>query len=107
MLPQPTDSKFPEALKAAREAKGLSYTELAERIGIHPVMPSRYENTQHSNHCRPRMKVWHKLNLELFGQTVAEKVGERKGKALLRDASVEQIIKELKDRGAITVNVSF
>ncbi|MFM0185569.1 helix-turn-helix transcriptional regulator [Paraburkholderia nemoris] len=65
-LPTVTDANFRAALKEARLAAGLSYSELARRAGIHEVMPSRYENAEHSNATTPSEKTWEKLNEVLF-----------------------------------------
>ena len=109
MLPKPASAEFPKALKTTREAKGLSYSDLARLVGIHPVMPARYENLNHSNNCRPRSKTWNKLNAVLFGESSIEKVSGNGATPTpsLGEASVEEIIKELKARGASSVNVSF
>lgn len=108
-LPNPTHKRFPEALKAAREAKGLSFTELAKAIGINPAMPSRYENKEHSCFCAPRDSTWQKLN-DLFSGTGNP---QERSKSLpaeniwLGEATVEQIIQELKARGASSVSISY
>jgi len=109
MLPSPTNKRFPEALKAAREAKGLSYTEVAKAIGINPAMPSRYENKDHSCFCAPRDSTWQKLN-ELLSGTGAPL--ERSTtlpieNIWLGEATVEQIIQELKARGATSVTINY
>ncbi|MEG0968638.1 MAG: helix-turn-helix transcriptional regulator [Pseudomonas sp.] len=106
MLPDRKDVGFPEALKAAREAKGLSYTELAHAIGLNPVMPSRYENRDHSCFGAPRKDTWVKLNKVLFGTELATDATPD-DQILLGEATLEELIKELKDRGATSVNVSF
>lgn len=96
-------------MKAAREAKGLSYTEVAKAIGINPAMPSRYENAEHSCFCAPRESTWEKLDALLFGSGV----GLQKGKnaqtedVSLAEATVEQIIQELKARGASSVTINY
>lgn len=65
-LPKVTDANFRAALKEARLAAGLNYSELARRIGIHAVMPSRYENAEHGNATLPNLGTWEKLNEVLF-----------------------------------------
>jgi ribosome-binding protein aMBF1 (putative translation factor) len=65
-LPEVTAPNFRAALKEARLAAGLSYSELARRADIHAVMPSRYENAEHSNATLPGMETWEKLNAVLF-----------------------------------------
>ncbi len=109
MLPSTSHKSFPEMLRKAREAKGLSYTELAHAIGINPAMPSRYENRDHSCFCVPRESTWKKLN-ELFSGTGAplERSGTESTENIwLGEATVEQMIGELKARGATSVQVSF
>jgi|APMI01.1.fsa_nt_gi transcriptional regulator with XRE-family HTH domain len=109
MLPKPTDPKFPEALKAAREAKGWNYQELADHVGISGVMPSRYENRDHSSFGPPSAKTWKKLNAALFRSSVtdaAEATVAHEGPTLVQ-ASVEAIVAELKRRGATSVKIDF
>lgn len=65
-LPKVTDANFRAALKEARLAAGLTYSELARRASIHAVMPSRYENVEHSNATLPNLRTWKKLNEVLF-----------------------------------------
>lgn len=65
-LPPVTDPNFRSALRAARMAAGLNYSELARRAGIHIVMPSRYENAEHSDATLPSRTTWEKLNNVLF-----------------------------------------
>lgn len=110
MLPKPTDTSFPDALKAAREAKGYSFKELAELVGISQVMPSRYENRDHSNFGPPSDKTWRKLNTVLFGiendrNGIAEQAED--SNIRLADATVEDIVAELKARGAQSVKIEF
>ncbi|MEI6708565.1 MAG: helix-turn-helix transcriptional regulator [Methylococcales bacterium] len=109
MLPQRTDKNFPSALKLARESKGLTYTQLAKLLDISPVMPSRYENEAHSSFCTPRQDTWEKLNTVLFSevQTNSNLVKEHDERIYLDEASVEEIIHELKSRGITNVNISF
>ncbi|MFK3941866.1 helix-turn-helix domain-containing protein [Pseudomonas monteilii] len=108
-LPHPTSPKFPAALKAAREAKGLSYTEVAKAIGINPAMPSRYENAEHSCFCAPRESTWEKLDALLSGS--GKDLQKRKSAQIedlsLGEATVEQIIQELKARGASSVTINY
>lgn len=109
MLPNSTNKRFPEALKAVREAKGLSYTDVAKAIGINPAMPSRYENPEHSCFCAPRDSTWHKLNDLFFGtDKAAELINKMPTENIwLGEASVEQMIQELKARGATAVSISY
>jgi transcriptional regulator with XRE-family HTH domain len=109
MLPQRNDPNFPDALKQARKSMGLSYSQLAHLVGINPVMPSRYENRDHSCFCAPRQDTWEKLNTVLFGKVQQDDnpAKEDDSHVYLDEASVEEIIKELKSRGATNINVSF
>ena len=61
-LPDRQSPFFPDALKQARVAKNLSYSELARSVGISTVMPSRYENKGHSLFAMPSQETWKKLN---------------------------------------------
>ncbi|WP_374581268.1 multiprotein-bridging factor 1 family protein [Pseudoduganella sp.] len=68
MLPKPDHPDFPDALRAAREAKNLSFAKFAEKLGIHQVMPPRYERRDHADHCKPRLDTWERMNEVLFGE---------------------------------------
>lgn len=110
MLPRPTDPTFPDALKAAREAKGFTFKELADRVGISQVMPSRYENRDHSNFGPPSDKTWRKLNAVLTGTGNGAEDIEKSADGTdisLKGASVEDIVEELKARGAQSVKIEF
>lgn len=109
MLPKPDHKRFPHALKAAREAKGLSYTEVAKAIGINPAMPSRYENPEHSCFCAPRDSTWQKLNelLSGTGSPLTRSSTIPIENTWLGEATVEQIIQELKARGASSVTINY
>ncbi|MEG0861388.1 MAG: helix-turn-helix transcriptional regulator [Pseudomonas sp.] len=65
MLPPPSSSEFPAALKARREALGLSRSELARRANIHGVMPRRYEEPDCGEFSSPRGETWVALNKAL------------------------------------------
>ncbi len=118
-LPKVTDPNFRAALKQARLAAKLSFRELAKRVGIHEVMPSRYENAEHSNATLPGLQTWEKLNAVLFpddGTSVAAAPPVRPDTAtsqcppettLLRDAPIDQIVAELKRRGATSVSINW
>lgn len=60
-------------------------------------MPSRYENRLHSHFGPPSDKTWRRLNEALF-EDAAPEAGPR-----LADASVEELVAELKRRGASSV----
>lgn len=97
-LPDRNSDNFPEALKAARKAKNLSYSDLAKAVGIHVVMPSRYENRDHQDFTAPSQKTWEKLNSFL---TVEE------AEFPLAGIPIEQLIEEIKRRGVNAVQLSF
>jgi transcriptional regulator with XRE-family HTH domain len=102
-LPPPDSADFPHALKTAREAKNLSYSELARAIGISVVMPSRYENPEHSLFSRPSKETWKKINSFFYA---TEKV-EPQGDNGLGELTVDQLVAELKKRGATSVQLTF
>jgi transcriptional regulator with XRE-family HTH domain len=103
MLPNKSATEFPDALKTARESKHLNFTQLAELCDINPAMPSRYENRKHGNFGPPSDKTWNKLNQVLFGDTSLTSVEKR----LLEEASIEELIQTLKNRGATSVTVTL
>lgn len=77
MLPYPTDPDFPAALKARREALGLSRSALARLAGIHGVMPRRYEDPTCRDFARPRLDTtWADLNKALGYTVQSELQGE-------------------------------
>ena len=66
MLPYPSSSEFPAALKARREFLGLSRSALARAANIHVVMPRRYEEPDCGEFARPRAdSTWLALNKAL------------------------------------------
>jgi ribosome-binding protein aMBF1 (putative translation factor) len=100
MLPDATSPSFPAALKSAREAAGLNRSQLARQAQIHPVMPRRYEEQNDPDFTRPTPKTWKALNTALgFNPNPSPK-------PLLSEASVDQIVAELRSRGA-SVTLSF
>lgn len=104
MLPLRNDNSFPIALKKAREEKMLTNTELAEAIGINPVMIGRYEHTCNENYfSSPSQETWRKLNEYLFkdNETTSNYLSS------ITDSSIEDLIKELKRRGAKSVNIEW
>jgi ribosome-binding protein aMBF1 (putative translation factor) len=104
MLP-PRDSKdFHIILKQEREKKGLTNTELAEAINITPVMIGRYEHTCHENYYSvPSQETWRKLNDYLSKDTKVEINYSNS----IKDLSIEDLIKELKNRGAKSINIEW
>lgn len=101
MLPNRRDSNFPAALKKRREELGLSLSELARLVGIHIVMPGRYENPNSTDFTAPSQKTWEKLNQVLFPD---EQVNETKV-VKTTDFTIEELVQMLKDKGA--ENISF
>lgn len=104
MLPLPDSKEFPQALKEARLAKGLSRAALARLAGIHPVMPRRYEEPDCGEFARPSASTYQALlrvlsNKEGLAVDVPSAVS-------LQEASLEQIVNELRTRG-VTVSLSF
>nr|WP_175799608.1 helix-turn-helix transcriptional regulator [Burkholderia anthina] len=107
-LPPVTDPNFRSALKAARENMRFSYRELARRAGIHAVMPSRYENADSADATLPSYATWEKLNAALFPVDIeAAESATSQGEVCLTDASVEEIVAELKRRGAESVAINW
>lgn len=107
-LPPVTDPGFRAALKTARENLRFSYRELARRAGIHAVMPSRYENADSADATLPSFATWEKLNAALFptDAEAAESASSR-DKVRLKDAPMEEIVAELKRRGAQSVAINW
>lgn len=99
-LPERNAENFPEVLKAARIAKNLSYSELAKAVGIHAVMPSRYENREHQDFTAPSQKTWEKLNYVLTSEGDVEL-------SPLSSFSLDQLVDEIKRRGATSVQIAF
>jgi transcriptional regulator with XRE-family HTH domain len=109
-LPNVTDPLFRQSLKDARISAGFSYSELARRAGIHPVMPARYEDEGHSNATLPSLKTWEKLNAALFPSNPVTNPDAEKASSngpLLREAGIEEIVAELKRRGAASVTINW
>lgn len=97
MLPDRDSKDFPLALKKAREDKNISYSELARAIGISPIMPKKYESNV--SKTRPSQTTWRKLNSFFQEGSAVEKS--------LSDSSIEDIVKELRNRGASSVHIIF
>lgn len=109
MLPHVLSPNFRQALKEAREAAGLSYSELARKAGIHAVMPARYEREDHSNATLPSTATLRKLNAALFpGEGVESKGPSNASNAVaLEEADTAAIVAELKRRGATSVTITW
>lgn len=107
MLPDTSNpAVFRAALKAARKAAGLSYSDLARLVGISPVMPSRYENGDNKNATLPNEMTWDRLNAALFPAEVIQSAG-MEGASDLSKFSIDQIVAELKRRGATSVTINW
>ncbi len=98
-LPDRNSVEFPAALKKAREAKNMSYSEIARAIGISVVMPSRYENQDNALFSTPSQETWRKLNDFL--------TSDAKPANALQDFSLDKLVDEIKRRGATSVQISF
>ena len=114
MLPERNDPDFPNALRSARISKNLNMKELAHMIGIHGAMIGRYEDINHSWHSHPSQKTWEKLNNALFGDSNNTVTNYNNGDTIplqseksLKNASIEEIVRELRKRGAVSVEVRF
>lgn len=105
-LPERNHPTFPAALKAAREARNLSYSDLARAIDISTVMPSRYENREHSYFGAPSLDTWRKLNDFLTSPTQIKELTHEKANPLSA-YSVDELVAEIKRRGATSVQIGF
>lgn len=101
MLPNPKSSNFPSALKKAREAKKMTRSELAEAAGVSGVMPGRYERGL----VAPTMSTWQDLNAALGEDSVEDEIVDFT--VDIQDASIEDLISELKARGATKVSLEW
>jgi transcriptional regulator with XRE-family HTH domain len=107
MLPNPKSSNFASALRNARKAADLTLSELAEKAGISVVMPGRYERAE----AKPTMGTWQLLNKALYSdldddEVEAEAVKQHMGESLT-EATIEDILEELKSRGFNNVTLSY
>lgn len=104
MLPSRNDKNFPSALRTAREEKRLTNIELARAIGINSVMIGRYEHTCSPVYfSSPSQDTWRKLN-DYFFKNIPQ---ETDNLSSTSEMSIEDIIKELKKRGAKSVNIEW
>jgi len=107
MLPNPKSSNFSSALRNARKAANLTLSELAEKAYISVVMPGRYERGE----AKPTMGTWQALNKALYEElddeeVEAEAVKQHMGE-MLTEATIEDILEELKSRGFNNVTLSY
>lgn len=111
MLPPPNSPDFPAALKAARIAQNMSRADLARKAQINAVMPRRYEEPDAEDFSQPRHNTWLWLNYALGfcdkpSPSSEETSPSIEAGPLLRDATIDQIVVELRSRGA-TVGLTF
>lgn len=109
-LPPVTDPAFRQKLREARVARNLSQYALAKLAGVALVMPKRYEDASDKYATLPNASTWAKLNAVLFPADAAPSPDEpATGKTVkpLEDASIEEIVAELKRRGAVSVIVNW
>lgn len=106
MLPNPKSNNFRSALRNARIEAGLTLSQLADAAGISKVMPGRYERGT----TQPTMGTWQELNKVLFevddDEVEAEAVKQEVGNSL-SEATLEEILEELKGRGFCSVTLSY
>ena len=114
MLPTPKSTTFASELKSERKKAGFTQGDLSEKVGISKIMPGRYERGQ----SIPTMKTWQRLNQVLFGREATEEEmitvttpldseSLEPAPPTLDTVSVEEIIEELKRRGATQVQLRF
>lgn len=118
-LPPVTDPSFRQKLREAREARNLSQYALAKLAGVALVMPRRYEDAKDKYATLPNPATWAKLNAVLFpagprtaaaesAQLPAAPVeGKVDQASLLATASIEEIVRELKRRGATSIVINW
>jgi len=101
------DSSFGEDMRAAREDKGWTLYEFAERIKVHRSMPGRYELGK----SKPKRKTLDRINSALFGDDSTSIDLDATSCTVdakeLKDYSIEDMIEEIKKRGATKVDISF
>lgn len=94
MLPYPSSPEFPAALKARREALGMSRSALAREAKIHVVMPRRYEEPDCGEFARPRVDTtWLALNKALGYDIPADVLGSMAQAPLTPSADGDAIAK--------------
>ncbi len=118
-LPPATDPSFRQKLREAREARNLSQYALAKLAGVALVMPRRYEDANDKYATLPNPATWAKLNAVLFpsgpqaGTAVSEQLPaaplecNAEKRVLLESASIEEIVGELKRRGAASIVINW
>ena len=113
-LPPVTDPTFRQKLREAREARGLSQYALAKLAGIAGVMPKRYEDAADKYATLPNDATLNKLNAVLFPAPGNAATGSARAPSssapaagLLAEASIEEIVAELKRRGAASIVINW
>ena len=102
MLPSREDESFGKAVRAAREKQNLSRAQLAERMPVHEKSLAKIENGR----VTPNPKTVEKIERALFGDSSGNADAEQDDLALA-DATVEEILEELKYRGFKSISLSF
>lgn len=109
MLAAPTSKNFATSLRDARKAKGWTQDQLAEKADISKVMPGRYERGV----SKPELSTWLKLNAAFFPDVevgelnaVVEEIETEPEVLDIKEATVEQLIQELKSRGFSSVSLA-
>ena len=93
----------------------MSQYALAKLAGVAGVMPKRYEDASDRYATLPNQTTWTKLNAVLFPgdaeATVDESKkdlgGARNSARLLAEATIEEIVSELKRRGAVSIVINW
>lgn len=94
-------SDFHEKLRLLRKNLGLSQVKLAEKLGISGVMVQRYETAPNKNYfARPGPATLKKINV-FFQKTLAH---EECKNIDLSSVSLEDLIAEIKNRGATDIS---
>jgi transcriptional regulator with XRE-family HTH domain len=108
LLPHPHSPEFPQALKAARMARGMSRAALARAANIHEVMPRRYEDVDCSEFSRPTANTYIALNraLGFTEDDAASTPSPAPAGVLLHEATIDEIVAELHKRN-ITATMVF
>jgi len=102
------DAKLGDNMRAARKEKGWTIEEFAKKIKVHKVMPGRYELGK----TKPSRLTLERINVALFGSDYKKTIDSNAPSCMeeikeLKDFSIEEIINELKNRGAVKVDISF
>ncbi|WP_267398988.1 helix-turn-helix transcriptional regulator [Pseudomonas sp. GM_Psu_2] len=117
MLPMPSDPEFPKKLAIARKANGYSQIELSKEAGFGEGQISNYERGLN----KPSKASWKQLQVALFKNAAVTDLDSvwRAGlkeqaqtnepdlsSVTLANATVEQLVAALKDRGFESVTLT-